>query len=80
MTKEVGAKLEQLGPRIRRIRQEQGFTQDGLALKANVDQSSLSKLERRTPRQMGPVPLTRVAEVLGLTFDELVEGTDYGKS
>ena len=28
---------------------------------------------------MGPVPLTRVAEVLGLTFDELVEGTDYGK-
>ena len=78
MTKNIHGELELLGPRVRRIRQEHGFTQDELALRAKVDQSGLSKLERLNPRHIGPVPLTRVAEVLGLTFDELVEGTDYG--
>jgi hypothetical protein len=48
-----------------------------LALRAKVDQSGLSKLERQKSKKMGPVPLTRIADVLGMTFDELVEGTDY---
>ena len=72
------ADVEGLGPRIRRLRTEQGLTQDRLALRARVDQSGLSKLERQASKRMGPVPLTRIAEVLGITFDELVEGTDYG--
>ena len=27
---------------------------------------------------LGPVPLGRIASVLGLTLDELLDGTDYG--
>ena len=77
MTKDTHGELEPLGPRVRRMRLEHGFTQDEVALRAKVDQSSLSKLERLNPRQMGPVSLSRVAAVLGLTLDELVEGTDY---
>jgi hypothetical protein len=34
-------------------------------------------LERLKQRRMGPVQLTRMAKILGLTLDELVEGTDY---
>ena len=77
MTKDPYLGVEPLGSRIRRLRQEQGLTQDGLSLKARVDQSSLSKIERLAQRPWGPVPLTRLAKTLGLTVDELVEGTDY---
>ena len=71
--------VEPLGSRIRRIRQELGLTQDGLALRADVDQSGLSKLERLKQKRMGPVQLTHLAKVLGMTLDELVTGTDYGE-
>lgn len=79
MTKDTGLEAEPLGSRIRRLRQQQGLTQDRLSLKARVDQSGLSKLERLKERRWGPVPLTRLAEALGLTFAELVKGTDYEK-
>ena len=79
MTKDEHPDVEPLGSRIRRLRQEQGLTQDGLSLKARVDQSGLSKVERLKQSRLGPVPLTRVARVLGLTLAALVEGTDYGE-
>ena len=79
MSKNEHPDVEPLGSRIRRLREEQGLTQDGLSLKARVDQSGLSKLERLKQRRLGPVPLTRLAKVLGLTLDALVEGTDYGE-
>jgi transcriptional regulator with XRE-family HTH domain len=53
------------------------MAQDRLALQSHVDQSGLSKLERGTNRGFGPLPLGRIAAVLGLTFDQLVESTDY---
>lgn len=68
---------EPLGTRIRRIRQERGMTQDSLALKAKVDQSGLSKLERGMSKKMGPFPLSRIAHVLDVSFDDLVTGTDF---
>jgi hypothetical protein len=46
-----------------------------LALLAKVDQSGLSKLERGTGHRLGPVPLARIAEVLGLSLEELLCNT-----
>jgi len=68
--------VEPLGNRIRRIRMERGITQDSLALKSKVDQSGLSKFERGKAQTMGPVPLSRIASVLGMTLEELTDGTD----
>lgn len=68
---------EPLGARIRRLRQDLGFTQDRLALRANVDQSGLSKLERGRSRSMGRENLSRIAAVLGLTLEQLTDGTDH---
>ena len=79
MTEDSYQQGEPLGYRIRRLRQEQGITQDGLALRANLDQSGLSKIERLRRKPYGPVPLARIAKVLGMTLEELVTGTDHGK-
>lgn len=75
---ENGEQVERLGARIRRLRQAKGLPQDRLAIQAHVDQSGLSKFERgHGDLRFGPVPLTRIAEVLGTSLAALVEGTDY---
>ena len=71
--------LERIGTKVRRLRTEKGLSQDRLALEAHVDQSGLSKFERGS-RGLGRVPLTRVAQVLGISFEELVSGTDFDTS
>lgn len=68
--------LEDIGPRIRRLRAERGIGQERLAIEAHVDQSGLSKFERGKDRRMSKQSLERIAAVLGLAYDQLIEGTD----
>ena len=67
---------ENIGARVRRMRMEKGMSQDRLALEAHMDQSGLSKFERGG-RGVGEVPLRRIAAVLKITYEELVEGSDF---
>jgi transcriptional regulator with XRE-family HTH domain len=67
---------EPLGSRVRRLRLERGVGQERLALIAHVDQSALSKFERNS-KGVGEVALRRLADALGISFDDLVKGTDY---
>lgn len=71
------SKVERLGDKIKRLRQARGLSQDRLAIESNVDQSGLSKFERGKERRMGEVPLRRIARVLKISFEELINGTDY---
>ena len=68
--------LEDIGARVKRLRIERGLAQDRLAVEAHVDQSGLSKFERGS-RVLGEVPLRRIAEVLRLSFETLIAGTDF---
>jgi transcriptional regulator with XRE-family HTH domain len=68
---------EELGNRIRRIRSERGLAQERLAIEAHVDQSGLSKFERGKDRKLSRQSLERIAAVLGLTYEQLIDGTDY---
>jgi transcriptional regulator with XRE-family HTH domain len=68
---------ELLGEKIRRLRQAKGIPQERLALLAKVDQSGLSKFERGQNERLGPTPLQRIATVLGISFEELIEGTTF---
>lgn len=68
---------EEIGPKIRRLRSDRAIAQERLAIEAHVDQSGLSKVERGKGRRMSKLSLERIAAVLGLTYDELVEGTGY---
>lgn len=68
---------ERLGERIKRLRQERGLSQDRLAIESHIDQSGLSKFERGKDRTMGQTSLRRIAEALNVSFEALIEGTDF---
>lgn len=70
--------LESLGTKVKRLRMERKLSQDRLAIEAHVDQSGLSKFERGKDRSMGETPLRRIAAILKISFEALIEGTDYG--
>ena len=71
--------FESLGAKVKRLRQERRLAQDRLAIESHIDQSGLSKFERGRERSMGEIPLRRIADVLKISFEELVAGTDYGR-
>ncbi len=61
------------GTRVRDLRKQQGMTQGELAGKVGVTQSFISDLEynKKFP---GMPTLTKIAEVLGVTVNDLFEG------
>ena len=67
--------LSQVGPRLRAARQARGWTLDGLASRANVSASTLSRLEsgKRQATLELLVPLTRQ---LGIRVDDLLPEGD----
>ena len=58
--------------RIREIRKAKGFTQTSLAVLAGVSQPFLHDLETNR-RGAKPDTLKRIADVLGVSVDELTE-------
>ena len=70
---------EQLGDRVRRLRRERGFSQDRVSLSANIDQSGYSKFERGL-RNFGDEALHRIADALGVEFDEMVRGIESDRT
>lgn len=69
--------METLGAKIKRLRSDLKLSQDRLAIESQVDQSGLSKFERGKDRNIGEVPLRRIARVLKIPFEELIADTDY---
>lgn len=75
---EPSSASETLGARIRRLRGDLGLGQERLAIEAKVDQSGLSKFERgKENRALSDAALRRIAATLGVTFEKLIDGTDY---
>ena len=61
---------EWLGLELRRIREERGFTVEGLAEKSGVSATTIREVERgRREARMDTV--ARLAKPLGLTFGEV---------
>jgi quercetin dioxygenase-like cupin family protein/DNA-binding XRE family transcriptional regulator len=65
--------LDQLGPRLRDIRRDRGWTLDDLATRAGMSASTLSRLEsgKRQASLELLLPLTRL---LGIRIDDLLPG------
>lgn len=55
---------------LAKARREKGLSQEQLAAKANISQSSVASYENGT-RKPSPVTARRVASVLGLTIEEM---------
>ena len=65
---------DQLAQRIRAFRKLKGMTQQQLADRLGVSVAVLGSLERGT-RKQEPKLLERIAETLGIDYDELTGGT-----
>jgi len=66
---------DQLGMRIRFLRSERGWSQEDLALEANINKNYLSDLEngRRNPSLD---ILERIANAFGISLSELFKGIE----
>ena len=64
-----------LGDKLRRHRQEKGYSLDKLAEITESSKSYLWELENRDTRKPSAEKLTRVAQALGVTTDYLLDDT-----
>ncbi|TAK62354.1 MAG: XRE family transcriptional regulator [Bacteroidetes bacterium] len=65
--------LIQLGKQIRTIRKEKGFSQEGLALSANVDRSYIGGIERGE-RNVSFLTLVKIARCLNCEVSTFTKG------
>ena len=68
--------LKQLGAKLRRLRQTQGISQEGLADLAKLHRTYVGGVERGE-RNISLVNLLALAEALGISLSTLVDGIDY---
>lgn len=66
---------QEIGNRIRALRQERGLTQDGLATAVEVSRSAVAQWETGRAGQLGS-HLAAIARTLDVGVDYLLHGTD----
>ena len=64
--------LKKVGARIRKIRQEKGFSQESLALASGLDRSYIGGVERGE-RNIAILNLKKIATALGVSTSKLLE-------
>ena len=70
MRKPLPPLLKSLGSRIRRLRQQKGWSQEALADQAGVDRSYMSGIERGV-RNVSVLSLAKIAKALGVPLSTL---------
>ena len=68
---------DQLAQRIRAFRKLKGYTQQQLADRLEVSVAVLGSLERGTRKPEAKL-LTRIADILGIDYEELTAATSGG--
>lgn len=64
-----------LATRIRELREARGLSQEEVAVKAHLDRADLSRIENgKGPRSLGTTRLNNIAQALGVTLSDLVQG------
>lgn len=61
-----------IGERIRRIREQKGFSQDNIAIELGITQPTYARLEKDDDR-IGITRLISIAEILKTTVSELID-------
>ena len=70
--------MVRIGQRIKELRTARKWAQDRLSLRADYDQSTLSKIERGVlPGRLTRNAVLRIAKGFGISIEELVQGTDH---
>jgi transcriptional regulator with XRE-family HTH domain len=73
MAKRTGDIFERFGQRVRTLRKEQDYSQENFAAACEMDRTYMGGIERgeRNPSLRN---IQRIAETLGITIAELMEG------
>ena len=67
-----------LGQRIRRLRQEKGWTQEDLERESGISQVYISRLESGATASVRVDTFSQLAKALGVTMDNLYTGGEAG--
>ncbi|MGO9015593.1 MAG: helix-turn-helix domain-containing protein [Dissulfurispiraceae bacterium] len=65
-----------IGYLVKKQREKKGFTQEGLARKAEITYSWLLKIENGATKDPGILRMKKIADALGLTLDKLIKDTE----
>lgn len=65
--------LERFGQRVRELRSQQGYSQEGFAAACELDRTYMGGIERGE-RNLALRNIHRIAQTLGITLSELTEG------
>lgn len=65
--------LVRFGQRVRELRAEQGWSQEGFAYDCGLDRTYVGGIERGE-RNLALRNIEKIAETLGITISELMEG------
>jgi len=65
-----------IGYLVKKQRERKGFTQEGLARKAEITYSSLLKIENGATKDPRILGMKKIADALGLTVDELIKDNE----
>jgi len=66
-------KEENIGDKIKRIRNKKGLTQDALARKANIPYTTLTKIESNVIKKPTIQTVAKIAKGLGISIDDLIK-------
>jgi len=64
---------QNIGDKIRQLRNKQGLTQDELARKADLPYTTLTKIETNVITKPSIQTVIKIAKGLGITIDDLVK-------
>jgi len=62
-----------IGIRIKKLRTKAGLTQEGLARKANIPYTTLTKVESGVIKNPSVQVIVKIADALGVTMENLVK-------
>ena len=66
-------KSKTIGSKIKRWRKKKDLTQDALSKKANIPYTTLAKIESDVIQNPTLETITKIAEGLGITIDDLIK-------
>lgn len=71
--------MRTVGERVRQLRKDHGVGQEELARRIKVTGQTISRLERGETKEPDMATLRGIAEVFGVTVDQLLTGEDFDK-
>jgi len=61
-----------IGDNVKKFRKKKGLTQDGLARKADIPYTTLTKLESNVVKKPSVQTIAKIAKVLNISIEELI--------